>query len=77
MHDVIKKGPTMTFLSGLLASYGWLACYGGRSIRSLLIGSDTVNEASDTFLSVCVLGEGQFRITGLYVNITLGLTQLT
>lgn len=35
MHDVIKMGPTMTFLSGLLASYGWLVCYGERTIRSL------------------------------------------
>lgn len=42
MHDVIKKGLSMTFFTGLLASYGWLVCYGGRLIRSLLIGNDTI-----------------------------------
>lgn len=54
MHDVIKKGWAMTFFSGLLASYGWLVCYGEWLIRSLLISSDTLSEVSDTFKHACL-----------------------
>lgn len=59
MHDVIKEGQTVTFLSGLMAKFFfWLVPYGrevlGESIRSLIIAGDTVNEVSQAFLSICV-----------------------
>lgn len=43
----------MKFLSGLSARYGWLVCYGVKSIRFPLIGKDSTYKNLRHILSVC------------------------